>query len=276
MFARSVANWDDAYTNGAHIAGGERWPAAWATAAAAFRAQMAGRNGSRLDAPYGSGERHRYDLFMPSETPKGLFVYIHGGYWKAFDKSAWSHVARGPLEHGWAVALPSYDLCPQVRIAEIARQVAAAVESVAAQVGGPIRLAGHSAGGHLATRLVSAGSTLSCSLRRRIVNTVSISGLHDLRPFLKTEMNAVLGLDEAEAVAESPALLRPTEDARVVCWVGGGERAEFIRQSELLANIWLGLGAQTAFVVEPDRHHFNIIDGLAQASHPLTRALLED
>lgn len=276
MFVRSVANWDDAYVNGGHIAGGERWPAAWATAAAAFRDQMAGRNGSRLDIPYGSGERHRYDLFMPSHTPKGLFVYVHGGYWKAFDKSAWSHVARGPLDHGWAVALPSYDLCPEVRIAEITRQVAAAVEVAAAAIGGPIRLAGHSAGGHLVTRLVSSNSPLPGALRRRIVNTVSISGLHDLRPFMKTEMNTVLGLDEAEAIAESPALLRPMENARAVCWVGGAERSEFIRQSELLANVWLGLGARTALVIEPDRHHFNIIDGLAEASHPLTRALLED
>jgi hypothetical protein len=27
-------------------------------------------------------------------------------------------------------------------------------------------------------------------------------------------------------------------------------------------------------VVEPDRHHFNILDGLADADHPLTRCLL--
>jgi len=56
---------------------------------------------------------------------------------------------------------------------------------------------------------------------------------------------------------------------------GQGERAEFIRQSALLANIWLGLGARTCSVVEPDRHHFTVIDGLADPDHPLTKALLE-
>ncbi len=87
-------------------------------------------------------------------------------------------------------------------------------------------------------------------------------------------MNATLRIDEAEALAQSPALLRPMDGARVTCWVGGGERAEFLRQNALLANIWTGLGATTSAVVEPDRHHFSIVDGLADPAHPLTRCLL--
>ena len=76
-----------------------------------------------------------------------------------------------------------------------------------------------------------------------------------------------------EALLESPALLEPVGDTRLVCWVGAGERAEFIRQNALLASMWKGLGAATASVEEPDRHHFNVIDGLLEASHPLTCAL---
>jgi len=29
-------------------------------------------------------------------------------------------------------------------------------------------------------------------------------------------------------------------------------------------------------VVEPDRHHFNIVDGLAHPDHPLTRTLIAE
>lgn len=87
-------------------------------------------------------------------------------------------------------------------------------------------------------------------------------------------MNADLGLDAAGAAAESPALLEPMQGARIVCWVGAGERAEFVRQNALLANVWTGLGATTAAVEEPDRHHFDVIDGLADPEHPLTRTLL--
>ena len=93
---------------------------------------------------------------------------------------------------------------------------------------------------------------------------------------MRTAMNATLRIDRAEAVAESPVFLEPIESVRVTCWVGGGERSEFIRQSALLANAWVGVGGATALVEEPDRHHFNIIDGLADPAHPLTRTLLAD
>jgi arylformamidase len=59
----------------------------------------------------------------------------------------------------------------------------------------------------------------------------------------------------------------------VTCWVGAGERSEFIRQNALLANIWKGLGAETAVVEEPDKHHFNVLDGLEDPNHPLVDAL---
>ena len=89
-------------------------------------------------------------------------------------------------------------------------------------------------------------------------------------------MNEQLRIDDAEAKAESPALLEPVETVRLTCWVGGAERAEFVRQNALLANIWTGLGAATEVVVEPDKHHYSILDGLIEAEHPLTRALLAE
>ena len=87
-------------------------------------------------------------------------------------------------------------------------------------------------------------------------------------------MNTELRIDEAEALVESPALLEPMPNARVTCWVGSAERPEFVRQNTLLANIWTGLGATTCVIEEPGRHHFDVIDGLADACHQLTRTLL--
>lgn len=274
MIHHHITNWDDAYTNGANIAGGDRWPAAWMEPAKAYRNAMGAKGKAKLDIAYGEGPRNRFDLFLPEGSPKGLVVYIHGGWWRAFDKSVWSHLAAGSVDSGYAVAMPSYNLCPEVRIRDITREVAKAVEAVAALVDGPIILTGHSAGGHLATRMVTTTSPLSSAVAGRVRHVVSIAGLHDLRTVMRIPMYRDLNVDEAEALAESPALLSPIEGTRLTCWVGAGERSEFIRQNALLANIWTGLGAATATVEEPDRHHFTIVDGLADAAHPLTRTLL--
>jgi acetyl esterase/lipase len=271
-----IQDWDDAYTNGANIPGGDRWPDAWVGPAKAYREEREAAGRAKLGLSYGDRPRNRFDLFLPDAEPKGLVVFIHGGYWMRFDQSFWSHLAKGPVAQGYAVAMPTYTLCPENHIAGIAAEVAAAVEKIAGMVGGPIHLTGHSAGGHLATRLVGIDAHLSNVIRGRIRNVVSISGLHDLRPLMRTAMNETLRIDHDEAVAESPVFLEPLEHVRVTCWVGGGERSEFIRQSKLLANAWIGVGGATAGVVEPDRHHFNIIDGLTDPQHPLTRILLAD
>ena len=211
---------------------------------------------------------------MPASTAIGLVVFVHGGYWMKLDKSYFSMLAAGPLVRGWAVAVPSYNLCPDVSIMEITREVGAAITSAAEMVTGPLCLTGHSAGGHLVTRMVTSTSPLPAALRARIRHTLSISGVHDLRPLLRTAMNTTLKLDEAEAQRESPALLVPLPGTRLTCWVGAAERSEFIRQNALLANAWTGRGAHTASVQEPDRHHFNVIDGLREARSALTTALV--
>lgn len=274
MLFHRITDWDNAYTNGANIPRGETWPAVWVEPAKAYRDHLLAEGRARLDFAYGESERHRFDLFLPEGTPKGLVVFVHGGYWQALDKSYWSHLAAGSVESGYAVAMPSYTLCPEARVGDIVREIAAAIADAAGDIDGPIHLTGHSAGGHLVTRMVAENSPLPAQIRARVKTVVSISGVHDLRPLVATGLNTKLRLSAEEAAAESPVLMQPGENTRLFCWVGGNERAEFIRQNAMMASMWLGLGAETGTYVEPDRHHFNIIDGLADPRHPLTFTLL--
>ena len=122
--------------------------------------------------------------------------------------------------------------------------------------------------------MVCAGTQLKPEVVSRIEHVVSISGVHDLRPLLRTEMNLDFRMDGAQASAESPALMVPIEGMRVTAWVGGAERPEFVRQATLLANIWTGMGADMAQVIEKDRHHFDVIDSLAAPDGALTECLL--
>lgn len=91
---------------------------------------------------------------------------------------------------------------------------------------------------------------------------------------MRTQMNKTLRIDDAEAASESPALLAPRKGIPITTWVGGMERPEFLRQSRLLADIWAGLGAATDCVVDPGRHHFDVIEGLQHPGSPLIQRLL--
>lgn len=269
MTDADITDWDDAYANGAHVPGSAAYPDLWASAAEAFRAGWANTS---LDVAYGVSERQKLDLFRPQGTSRGLLVFVHGGYWLRFDKSFWSHFAAGALQCGWTVALPSYDLAPAASIGDITRQIGSAITFAADQQDGPVCLTGHSAGGHLVTRMVCDNSPLDTKTLRRLENVVSISGLHDLRPLCKTSMNDSFCLSEAAAAEESPALRVKNANCTVTAWVGAAERPEFVRQSRLLSETW----PRTRLHVEPDRHHFDVIDALEDPESQLVRTVLSN
>ena len=263
-----MTDWDDAFANSAYIPGSAGFPAQWAARAAAYRSS--GRR-MDLDLAYGPGPRDRFDLVWPDSQPTGLAVFVHGGYWMQSDKSFWTDLAEGARTAGWLVCLPGYPLAPTLRISAITRQIGRAVSAAAERVAGPIRLAGHSAGGHLVARMVCDDTPLPPEIIARIDHTLSISGVHDLRPLRLTRLNATLGLDEAEAVVESPLLHAPTANARLTCWVGGGERPEFLRQARLMAQVWPG---RATCMVDGMHNHFSVLDGLRDPASPITAAFV--
>ncbi|MEH6646964.1 alpha/beta hydrolase [Sulfitobacter sp.] len=267
--------WDDAFANMAHVGNSHALPDFWAKRAAGYRAALDPAL-LELDIAYGSGARHKLDIIRPDGPAQGLAVFVHGGYWMRLDKSHWSDLAEGARALGWAVCIPSYTLTPHARIHQITAEIGAAITTAAARVGGPVCLAGHSAGGHLVTRMLCDDSPLSDAVRARIVHTLSISGLHDLRPLIHTQMNETLQLDAPEAALESAVLHAPFGSSPLTCWVGGSERPEFIRQSQLMAIMWAGLDAQTHCHIDGVHNHFTILGALKQADSPLTAAFTGD
>jgi arylformamidase len=267
-------DWTHAFDNNAYIPNLDQIAADWNAQAAALRLKLFSENRAKIDVSYGPDDRQCFDLFLPKGTPKGLVLFVHGGYWQAFDKATFSHFSQGPLDHGWAVAVPSYRLTPQVTMTEIGLDVASAVNAAASFVDGPIRLTGSSAGGHLVARMACQDSHLAEETAHRLEKVLSISGLHDLRPIRFAKMNTVLQMSELEAASESPALLEPRVVLPISFWVGAGERPELIRQTRLIAEIW---GAKSHLVqdfYEPNQDHFTVVCGLQDASSPLVQELL--
>jgi arylformamidase len=261
---------DKAYDNGGFIPGAAAYPDRWADDAREFREVEAALGRARLNAAYGPHEREKLDIFHPAGRAEGLVVFVHGGYWSKFDRSYWSHLARGATQRGWAVAMPSYPLCPEVRIADITRSVAAAIGAAASYISGPIALTGHSAGGHLVARMACADAGLAPDLAARIRHIAPISHLTDLRPLIDTAMNDHFRMDDAAARAESPALMEKVLDVPVSCWVGADERPAFLDQARWLGDAW----PSTTLQVFPGRHHFDIIEPLADPESALVGTII--
>ncbi len=254
---------DREYQNGAFIPGSEALPDIWAQKAAAFRSSLGAR--ARLGLPYGPEPRNRFDLFVPESAPRGLMIFVHGGYWLETNRDLWSHLAAGALARGWACALPSYTLAPQARIARMTAEVALAITAAAGEIAGPLVVTGHSAGGHLAARMGCANVSLP-----RPARVVPISPLADLGPLMATQMNQDLRLDAAEIARESPALLPLQSGVQAHVWVGGRERPAFLWQARTLSERWA-----CDWTVDPGRHHFNVIEGLETPDSALMRACLD-
>lgn len=253
---------DDAYANAAYIPGGADYPVKWTQQAAAFRSTAR----CELDLDYGESDRQRFDLFHPDRLARGAVIFVHGGYWLRFDKSFWSHLAAGPLALGWAVAMPSYDLCPKVGIPQIGDQIARAIEVISRRVPGPIRLVGHSAGGQLVARAMAPRN--GALWQQRVASVVPVSPVANLAPLMQTSMNADLGITPAIAQSDSPVHLPPPPCAATI-WVGGAERPAFIDQATALAHVWA-----CPLTIAENHHHFNVIEDLALPTSPLTMAVL--
>ena len=268
------ADLDDAYENSAYIPGAASWLQGLPDRAASFRA---GQPDAMLNQPYGKGERQRYDLFTPEgglDAAKGLLAIVHGGYWMALSKDDFSYLATGPLARGWAVAMIGYTLAPQARIAEITTEIAAATNAVAKLGNGPLRLVGHSAGGHLVARMMCRDVALSDQAAQRLDRVISVSGLHDLRPLRRLAKNETWQLDDAEAATESPVMQIPREGIELACIAGADERPEFIRQNALLPIAWQGLGTPAYSRLLAGDHHFSVIDHLANMDSDVCKSVV--
>jgi arylformamidase len=258
------------YNNRARVPENPTLIAGWATDAAAYRAEHAPRSLS-----YGPGARNRIDFFA-GDGKGPIVVFIHGGYWQALDISFFSHLAAGLNAHGIDVALPGYDLCPEVTVEEIIKQMRIASRELA-RPGRPLVISGHSAGGHLAACMLATDwPAFDASLPADLVTAAyTISGLFDLGPLVDTSINKAVRLDQRTAKAVSPLFWQAPSRGSLDALVGGNESAEYFRQSQTIVDVWGKAGLATRFGTVPDANHFTAIAPLADPASPMVSRLRE-
>jgi arylformamidase len=277
--------WLDAqYNNRARVPDHPQVLARWAEASALVRSA----GPARLDLRYGPGPRDTVDVFPATAPAPGgapVLVFIHGGYWRALDKADHSFLAPAFNAAGAMVVVPNYALCPAVTVEHIALQMTALLAWVwrhAAEFDGDpsrIALAGHSAGGHLATML------LSCRWKevapelppQPVAGALSISGLYDLEPlrhapFIQTDLQ----LTPSSVARLSPAFFARPKGPKLYAVVGLDESDEFLRQNRLIRDVW-GPTAVPVCETMAGANHFTVLSGLADPQgrlHELALRLL--
>jgi len=265
----AAIDYEAEYNNRARVPEHPAVMTGWVKDAADYRA----RHPPRV-LRYGSGERHRIDLFAGNGDGP-VVVFIHGGYWQALDGSSFSHCARGLNAHGISVAVPTYDLCPAVTVADIVAQMRMASRELA-KLGHALIVSGHSAGGHLAACMLATDWTaFDASLPKNLVSAAyAISGLFDLPPLVATSINKALGMDMTSAKAASPLFWTPPSHGSLDAVVGGNESAEYFRQSRTIVEIW-GRGIATRFGTVAGANHFTAIAPLADPNSRMVLRLKE-
>ncbi|MCK9508740.1 MAG: alpha/beta hydrolase [Pigmentiphaga sp.] len=210
-------------------------------------AQLARRTqAAQLDLRYGPRPGETLDFFPSRRLGAPLFVFIHGGYWKALDKADFSWVAPALVARGAAVAVVNYGLAPETPLEAITYQMLNAhawLYQQAAALGfdaNRIFTGGHSAGGHLTAMMLGARwQQWQPQLPEHLVKGgLAISGLFDLEPLAYAPFLSTLGLTPERIRTLSPAYFVPDEPLPLVTAVGGAETSEFIRQTEMMSVLW--------------------------------------
>ena len=240
------------------------------------------RNDCYLDVPYGHGASEKMDIFLAKGPSKGLLVFIHGGYWRAQDKSGYSFLADAITAAGITLAIPNYALCPTVEVRNIVMQMVQCLAWLyrnGGNFGAPadkLFACGHSAGGHLAAMMLAClWPDFAPDLPDDLVKSgFAISGLYDLREIVKVpSINADVGLTRSSAATVSPALLRPPGIARLYMAVGEKETGGFHEQQRIMARRWEAAIASNLYC--PDDNHFTVLDNLQCPQSTLFALLMQ-
>ena len=254
----------------------EEYFAAWESESARVRAACA----CTLDVRYGDGPDMTADLFPAPAGAAPIQVFIHGGYWRAMDKSSHSFPAEAFVAAGGAVVSLNYTLAPAVTLDTIVEQCRRALEWVADNAerlnGDPRRIfvSGHSAGGHLTAMMLCTDWAARGRPADIVKGGTAISGIFDLAPLMETSINDDIRLDAEAAARNSPILNLPAAGAPLIAAVGAAETAEFVAQNRAFADAWRARGFDAGIMEIEGLNHYTVVMEMGRPGSALTKAAL--
>ena len=222
---------------------------------------------------YGAGPQQHAELTLPSGTPRGVVVVIHGGFWRArYDLALGRPLAASLAEHGWAAWNVEYRRVGNGGgVPETLDDVAAAVDALAdtdLDLSRVITL-GHSAGGHLATWAASRGRHERWPARVAVTGVVSQAGVLDLQAAAGDHLgagavDAFLGHPWGPADASADPARQLPLDVPVHCIHATDDDTVPVSQSRDYVATAQAAGG-TAGLTEVTGGHFVVIDPESEA-----------
>lgn len=218
--------------------------------------------------PFGPTLAETLDIFPAAQPNAPVFVFVHGGYWRAFSAGDFSCVALGLHALGITTVVVNYALAPRVGIDEITRQTRAALAWVLRNIerygGDPARVAvgGHSAGAQLVAMALQTHWSDDYGLPEDPFRAaVLVSGLYDLEPLRHSYLQPQIQLDDGVIRRNSPLFsIRACPTPVLLTW-GGEESAEFVRQSTAFHDAWTGVGNLSQCAPQESANHYSAILG---------------
>jgi arylformamidase len=223
----------------------------------------------RLDVAYGNRYDEKLDLFWPAEdagrgASAPIHLFVHGGYWRSFNRSDYSFIAESITALGAIAAIVDYTLMPRARMNTLVDQVRKAacwLQAHASSLGGdPSRLSasGHSAGAHLASYLVSRApherQLPACGIR----SVILLSGLYDLAPIQGSFLQSELALTRDEVELWSPIRATPSDLVGFHIVVGGSETPPFLEQARHFRALLAREGCRSMCTLLAQEDHMSI------------------
>ena len=239
--------------------------------------------GRHFDVVYDEESGQRIDIFGPPSQsgPCPVFVFVHGGYWRALSKEDSAMMAGMLAAEGIATVVVDYRLAPEVSLAEITREVRAALAFVWRHGGeyglDPDRIAvgGSSAGGHLAGALVAEGWQDDFGLPSDVVKfAMPVSGLFELAPLAATFPQEWLNLGPADVDQLSPIRHIPVRGCPIAVAWAEHEADGFKRQSRAYAESWAAAGGEARTIEVANRNHYDILMDWCSSETEMSQALL--
>lgn len=232
---------------------------------------------AELDICYGDTSGQKIDVFPAKQANSPVFVFIHGGYFRALDKKQYSYMAKPFVAAGYTVALINYDLAPKVAVKDIVEQNIQALQWIYNNIksfnGDPshIVLSGHSVGAFLVAKLLE--KDWQSDITSSIKGAVLLSGIFDLTKLRKSYLNQDLRLTEQDVNGLSPVFNSPRCIVPTIVAVGDNETQEFITQSKQYADKLAADNSNVQYMLLQNKNHYTVSRMLSFKTNVLMAAI---